>query len=864
MMATTVTTARKPRRLNARRIVERPRLFRILDASAAPVRMLIAPPGYGKTTLAEQWIARDGRQHVWVTARPASADVVALALGIVTAANTIAPGCDERLREHLRAVPSSADDPQILAEIVAEDLAVLPADCWLVLDNYDEIVGSELAERFVEALVGLSSHPLLIASIARPSWVTTRHILRGDVLEVGQTALAMDAEEAAGVLQQDGPRAAGLVALADGWPAVIGLAAVSGVSPDADVAQVPESLYRFFAEEVYSALGDTVQRGLATLSIAPVLDREVVDELLGKERSEEVCSAALRVGILVERGSQLDLHPLCRTFLDDRSAELGIAPTRDDVDRCLGLYWRRRDWDPAFGLITRFELVDAMQALLWEALDDVLETARLATLAAWCSAAEEWGVQSPELALARAELALRRGRHTEAQAQGEAAAASGDPRFVFRGLCVAGRAAHLASREEEALALYKRAESAAGSEAEQRDALWGQLGSLIDLESPEAETLLAALSDGVRIADPREAVRAAGHRLGHLLKFGAIDLEQADMASDLLTSVSDPIVKSSFLSVYSYGLALSARYQDALRASDLLLNLIRTKRLDFALAYALLPAAIAHAGLRNWKRTHKTLARALDHARKTRDPFASATGVAIQLRVLAQQGQHRAALAIESPSLGDRLPALRAELASSRALVLAASGRCDAATRLVDEVKGTTSAVEQVVLTSGVEAVCALKTRSRDAAEFVARLRDVSFAVGGHDLLVTIYRACPEVLASLLQLDSDDRVANLMRRVGDQDLASLVGFPIDVATADEDVLSPREREVYRLLVDGLSNQQIAAMLFISPATVKVHVHHIYDKLGVRSRTALAMQAALRRGIAQATAEMASSESDWAS
>lgn len=846
MMATTVTTARKPRQLNARRIVERPRLFRILDASAAPVRMLVAPPGYGKTTLAEQWIARDGRQHVWVTARPASADVVALALGIVTAANAIVPGCDERLREHLRAVPSSADDPQILAEIVAEDLAVLPADCWLVLDNYDEIVGSELAERFVEALVGLSSHPLLIASIARPSWVTTRHILRGDVLEVGQTALAMDAEEAAGVLQQDGPRAAGLVALADGWPAVIGLAAVSGVSPDADVAQVPESLYRFFAEEVYSALGDTVQRGLATLSIAPVLDREVVDELLGKERSEEVCSAALRVGILVERGSQLDLHPLCRTFLDDRSAELGIAPTGDDVDRCLGLYWRRRDWDPAFGLITRFELVDAMQALLWEALDDVLETARLATLAAWCSAAEEWGVQSPELALARAELALRRGRHTEAQAQGEAAAASGDPRFVFRGLCVAGRAAHLASREEEALALYKRAESAAGSEAEQRDALWGQLMCASELESPDAFETLESLRSTVRRADIRDTVRAATCGLNFQTKMGELDLTEADSAYELLSSIGDPLVVTAFQSVYSVALGLSARYQEAKVVSNQFLHTARRFRLGFALPYAYCSVALASGGPREWEQGERALRHALALAKATRNAHAQQMVYSLAVRLALQRGRIHEALATDLPPLEAAIPSMRAEVLLSRALMLALVGRDQEAQEIADRLEGVTQAIEPRVLGAIVRLLVAMHS-GRPIRDGVEEVEDVVFGTGAVDLLVCSYRASPELLAVMLRGVADkDRLHSLIRRVGDTDVAATAGYPIPTAEDPRAHLSRREREVYELLLNRLSNKQIADLLFISEATVKVHVHKIFDKLGTRSRTALAIQAVLER------------------
>lgn len=55
-------------------------------------------------------------------------------------------------------------------------------------------------------------------------------------------------------------------------------------------------------------------------------------------------------------------------------------------------------------------------------------------------------------------------------------------------------------------------------------------------------------------------------------------------------------------------------------------------------------------------------------------------------------------------------------------------------------------------------------------------------------------------------------------------------------------LSPRELEVLRLVADGLSNEDIAARLFVSRATVKTHVAHILDKLGADSRTAAAAKA----------------------
>jgi DNA-binding NarL/FixJ family response regulator len=48
-------------------------------------------------------------------------------------------------------------------------------------------------------------------------------------------------------------------------------------------------------------------------------------------------------------------------------------------------------------------------------------------------------------------------------------------------------------------------------------------------------------------------------------------------------------------------------------------------------------------------------------------------------------------------------------------------------------------------------------------------------------------------------------------------------------------LSPRERSVLALMVDGYQNAEIARRLYVSPSTVKNHVSHVFEKLGVRSR-----------------------------
>ena len=70
-----------------------------------------------------------------------------------------------------------------------------------------------------------------------------------------------------------------------------------------------------------------------------------------------------------------------------------------------------------------------------------------------------------------------------------------------------------------------------------------------------------------------------------------------------------------------------------------------------------------------------------------------------------------------------------------------------------------------------------------------------------------------------------------------------------VRKPDEEPLSAREIEVLSLVARGASNRGIARELHVSEATVKTHLIHIYEKLGVADRTA-AVTTALRRGILQ--------------
>lgn len=74
---------------------------------------------------------------------------------------------------------------------------------------------------------------------------------------------------------------------------------------------------------------------------------------------------------------------------------------------------------------------------------------------------------------------------------------------------------------------------------------------------------------------------------------------------------------------------------------------------------------------------------------------------------------------------------------------------------------------------------------------------------------------------------------------------ALAGVLVD--GAEEPKLTHREREVLRLLADGLSHEQIARQLFLSAETIRTHVQKAMRKLGAETRTE-AVAIALRRGL----------------
>jgi len=174
-------------------------------------------------------------------------------------------------------------------------------------------------------------------------------------------------------------------------------------------------------------------------------------------------------------------------------------------------------------------------------------------------------------------------------------------------------------------------------------------------------------------------------------------------------------------------------------------------------------------------------------------------------------------------------------------------GRVDEALELAHMGETSTRAIEPRMLVYCIRAVVASKTRDVRLTSTLRELVSAGFESGAVDFVVTAYRASPDLLVSLFRdPETAERAGYAVARASDNDLAESMGVNTLEAVDPASTLTVREREVYELLCQGLTNAEIAGQLFISLGTVKAHVHHVFDKVGIRSRTALVLNAATRR------------------
>ncbi|CAB0623143.1 heme-responsive two-component system response HrrA [Corynebacterium diphtheriae] len=140
--------------------------------------------------------------------------------------------------------------------------------------------------------------------------------------------------------------------------------------------------------------------------------------------------------------------------------------------------------------------------------------------------------------------------------------------------------------------------------------------------------------------------------------------------------------------------------------------------------------------------------------------------------------------------------------------------------------------VQGTKLTSGADATAAIRRRMDNPPEVLVVTNydtdaDILGAIEAGALGYMLKDAPPEELLAAVRSAAE----------GDTALSPTVASRLmSRVRAPRNSLTPRELEVLKLVAGGSSNRDIGRRLLLSEATVKSHLVHIYDKLGVRSRT----------------------------
>ncbi|MFM9108542.1 MAG: LuxR C-terminal-related transcriptional regulator [Chloroflexota bacterium] len=211
--------------------IRRPRLLAALDRAASiPATLVIAGPGYGKTTLLAQWARSARRPGVWISLDPGDDDPVIFASLLAAALERLAPGAMAGVATLLQ---RQSPDPRVLGEALADALATTGRALTLVLDDYHAVAPDSPVNHLMGAMLGQpppNAH-FVIAARWRPDIpaldalerrglvdVLDEHDLRfsdADAMRLLRSAMPKDADPASG---------ADLLSRLDGWPAGVRLA----------------------------------------------------------------------------------------------------------------------------------------------------------------------------------------------------------------------------------------------------------------------------------------------------------------------------------------------------------------------------------------------------------------------------------------------------------------------------------------------------------------------------------------------------------------------------------------------------------------------------------------------------------------
>jgi LuxR family maltose regulon positive regulatory protein len=828
-----------------RHIIERPRLTKLLDESTARIILLTAPAGYGKTTLARQWAAE--KPHVSYECGIESSDIAAMALGIATAARSVCPAAEKGIRRYLET--QASNESRRLAAVLAHELAPWPPETWLVVDDYHVLGATPAAEAFFYAVTRRVGLQLLLASRVRPAWLTERMLAYGEVAELTQAHLGMDDSEGRAALADVDPDAAQTVLTrAAGWPAAIGLAAVARKDPGS--GGFSSELYAYLAEELYGRLSRSAKAGLIALSQSPHITQSLVRGVMPR-RGGSLLREAEANGFLARlpRTAEFGMHPLLRDFLDAKWPE---APQARQIHRRL-VEWLldQHRWDDAFAALARHGDLDLLFALVSRSSIELLRLGRGRTLSAWVTSLKNAGYDDPLLTIIESELAFREGDYHRAAtfAQDAVLALDDDDDIASRAWRNFAHASYFGEKPQAAFRQYLRAKHLARNDDDRADAVWGAFCCTAYVGDRRAFGLLEELAT---LPEPSQNLRlrlATGKvQLG--LSFGGAEaaLAAATEAEPLLDTTGDVMVRTSFLNIWSTLLVANARYDDAEPVLERAAADAEAAWLAFIPPLLDVRRAMLEAGRGRYARASAILDRVERRPNAARDDLYvrfSALRTRIRLLAVGRAVARVDAKAFpEEPDIHDVPTAAYAEYLAALALLAAAQNRADDALRLCDKVERRARTIEPHLDTLLVRAVVADQVKDRRRTDVAAAAFDEAERTGIWDGFVFTYRVSESLIRNMLAGGRPlATITAVMSRAGDEALArKFEPRRPNPRTKRADELTRREREILHLVAQGMTNDEIARALFLAPVTVKVHLRHVFAKLGVRSRTEAALRA----------------------
>lgn len=830
-----------------RRHVRRPRLTSMLDASTAQAILATAPAGYGKTTLAREWL--QGRHDaVWYRATSASADLAAFSAGVADVVAPIVPGAGDRLKQRLRVGEPPEKAARPLAELMAEDLAVWPDRAWLVIDDYHLLMESAPVEEFLDWLLTLAPVRLLVTSRRRPSWASARRVLYGEIMEIGRDQLAMNDEEAGHVLSgRSCESVRTLVRQAEGWPALIGLASLSATH-ELPGEKVSDALFRYLAEEVLRRESPQVQRFMLLASIPARINARIARDVLGFEEPDSILELLRTEDILHDAGDgELRFHPLLRSFLRSRIARAEPDLTRDMSERLLTVLCSLERWEEAFPLAIELSKDQLTAEIVASHAATLLASGRVETLEKWFEACDASVFENTAAALANVELLLYRGKISQAVslARDIVSTATDQDGTAARAWNLLGRGLHLVSEDQESFAAHLNAKRLARNKSDLSDALWGLFVAANEVDPKdsadyldELERLAADLDGRLRLAVGRQA---AAEQRGSLAGLWP----RYDALVEMVDKAQDPMTQTSFLANSAAVNVGRGRYDMAFDLAQRALFLSRELRLEFPAGACLAYRAAAEIGLRRLRDARRTLATFSGSSTRREDPYFQVMELTLLVKFAVARNDVQAAVDTYAQlPPGSLPPRALGEYLATLSIAHAATGDGGAARRYARSARDLTGSVEARYLGELADLLAdtienGFGTETSGAWEsLIHQIAQDEFLDG----LVVAYRAYPKLVQKLTLLMSCLPILRAALELSnDHKLAKRAGIDTSPFRSAVQGLTQRETEVLELLTQGLSNAQIARHLFISESTAKVHVHHVLSKLGVSTR----LQAALR-------------------